>query len=78
MKKFIMCAAAVAMLGLASCSGNKAEATDSLAADTQAVDTMVMQETAVAIDSIAPDSAQITVAQETVEAAVPAAEAAQN
>ncbi|MBD5370709.1 MAG: hypothetical protein HDR80_06125 [Bacteroides sp.] len=75
MKKIFMCAAAVAMLGLASCSGNKtAEAADSVQNAVEEVE----QTTEVAIDSVAPDSAQVEVAQETVEAAAPAAEAAQN
>lgn len=68
MKKVFLCAAAVAMLGLASCSNKAAEAEDSAV-----LDTAVEVVTEVAVDSVNPDSAQVTVEQAAEEVVAPAA-----
>lgn len=74
MKKVFLCAAAVAMLGLASCSNKNANAEDSAAVDSVAMDTAVEVATEVEVDSINPESAQVTVEQAAVETVTPAAE----
>ena len=69
MKKIMICAAALAMLGLSACSNKEAkEAADSVNVEIQEV-------TEVTVDSINPDSAAVNVAQQTVETVTPATEA---
>lgn len=59
MKKLIFCgAAAVAMLSLSSCGGNKAESTDT--------DTVVAEEIAVIEDTVLPDTDTVVMVEETV------------
>lgn len=69
MKKVFLCAAAVAMLGLAACS-NK----DNTAADTASIDSVDV--TVAEADSVSVDTANgdttVTVAQEVVETVTPA------
>ncbi|MDE5843380.1 MAG: hypothetical protein K2H35_06565 [Muribaculaceae bacterium] len=69
MKKILFCAAAVAMLGLASCSSKADNATDSAAADSDTI-VNVEQLTEVAVDSADSSVAinQVTEVSETVVA----------
>lgn len=72
MKKFMLCAAAVAVLGLSACSNkeNKANDSDSVLVNVEEV-------AAVAVDSINSDSANVAVAEEVVETVTPADSTAQ-
>lgn len=74
MKKVFLCAAAVAMLGLAACSNKAAENTDTVALDSPATDTTIVVAESIAVDSINADSAQVTVAEAAAEVVTPAAE----
>lgn len=71
MKKFMLCAAAVAMLGLAACSNKQSEATDT-ASVTDSADIVVEEVDEVTVDSINPESAQVNVEQTEVVTAQPA------
>ncbi len=71
MKKVFLCAAAVAMLGLAACSNKNAENADTAALDSLQ-DTTVVVETEVAVDSINPDSAAVAVTEAAAEVVTPA------
>ena len=71
MKKFMICAAAIAMLGLAACSNKDSKTTDSL---TDSVDVNVAEETQTTVDSISPDSAVVNVQQTVVETVTPVAD----
>ena len=68
MKKVFLCAAAVAMLGLAACSNKAAENADTVALESADADTTLIVEESIAVDSISPDSAQVTVAEGAAEA----------
>lgn len=61
MKKVLFCAAAVAMLGLASCSSKADKAADSAALDSDTL-TVVTEETTVTVDSA---DSTVAVASET-------------
>lgn len=71
MKKFMLCAAAVAVLGLSACSNKEAKNNDS-----DSVNVNVEEITAVSVDSINPESAAVNVAQEVVETVTPATDSA--
>lgn len=74
MKKVFLCAAAVAMLGLAACSNKASENADTVALESADADTTLIVAESIAVDSISPDSAQVTVAEAAAEVVTPAAE----
>ncbi|MDE6010729.1 MAG: hypothetical protein K2F87_04685 [Muribaculaceae bacterium] len=71
MKKFMLCAAAVAVLGLSACSHKESKANDS-----DSVLVNAEEITAVTVDSINPDSAVVNVEQAVVETVTPATDSA--
>lgn len=71
MKKFMLCAAAAAVLCLSACSGK-----DAKNADTDSVNVNVTEMTEVNVDSINPDSAVVNVEQTVVETVTPASDSA--
>lgn len=72
MKKIFLCAAAVAMLGLAACSNKQADA-DTATIDTPQNDTIVMVSDSVSVESLNKDSVQVTEQVEAAEVVTPAA-----
>ncbi|MEZ3519571.1 MAG: hypothetical protein K1V75_06490 [Muribaculaceae bacterium] len=71
MKRFMICAASIAMLGLVACSNKDFQTTDSL---TDSVDVNVAEQTQMSVDSISPDSAVINVQHTVVETVTPIAD----
>ena len=71
MKKIMLCAAAVAMLGLASCSNKQAETADT-ASVAESANVEVVEATEVTVDSINPESAQVNVTETEVVTETPA------
>lgn len=72
MKKIFICAAAVAMLGLAACSNKSAENADTAAIESAANDTLVMVEDSISVESVGQDSLQVTEQVNAAEVVTPA------
>lgn len=72
MKKVFLCAAAVAMLGLAACSNKAAEAADTATVDSDSVNVEVAQFDSVAVDSINDSTVAVSETVETVAVETPA------
>lgn len=71
MRKFMLCAAAVAVLGLSACSNKEAKT-----ADSDSVNVNIEEIDQVTVDSLSPDTALVNVEQTTVETVTPATDSA--